>query len=92
MSWRCAKQTAAQKAYQELTFMTEEEIREYCQLPDRPHLREIDAVRDVFRTLRSKANSAANTWTAKAAKAKIGRAYFVIDKLEKDLIDLGLSH
>lgn len=90
-SWKEAKQNASQAAYQKLFYMTENEIRSYCSLPDRPHLNELDHVRDVFRLLRSKANTMGTASTKKRAKGQIGKAYVAIDTLEKNLICLGMT-
>lgn len=91
VSWKDGKQNASQAAFQKLFSMTEEEIRSYCSLPNRPHLSELDHVRDVFRLLRSKTNSIDTVCTRKLAKRQIGRAYVAIDNLEENLIRLGMT-
>lgn len=89
-SWWSAKQNAARRAHEELSGLTEQQIRQTCGLPGRPRVDEVDEMRDVLRRLRKRANDELHGGARYAARNRIGHAYMAIDSLEQQLLNMGL--
>lgn len=89
LSNRVAENNAAWAALNELSSMNEQQIRDRIGFPLRPHVSEMDEVRDVLKRLKARMRQdiVGNRWRA---FCKLGVFYRELDDFERLLINSGL--
>lgn len=84
-----SRNSAARRAIDELSGLTEPEIRQLLGLPNRPHVNEIDQVRDVLKVVKRRAKALPNGGVP--ILRLVGRFYACLDRLEGSIMQNGLQ-
>lgn len=85
-STRIAESNAACAAYAELSIMDEQQIRHRIGFPTRPHVAELDEVRDVLKRLKVKMRRDITPGHHGRAFRKLGSFYREIEEFEQVLL------
>lgn len=81
--WTAAsKEALCRSAYNELAGLNESELRHHLGLAQRPSVEEMDAIRDVLKTLRQRVKLVSHGRQLKKLMSHISQFYTIIDHVE----------